>query len=110
METTKSVRLTMKEKVLRFVELHEAASFTMIQRFIVDTKFGAGTYDTARQPEWVYRHEKKTTVKELRNPYRGHFCAAFSGLSGRPGYFMVGKDRLVKTAESGMYHVVRGTK
>jgi hypothetical protein len=107
METTKSVRLTMKEKVLRFVELHEAASFTMIQRFIVDTKFGAGTYDAARHPEHVYRNG--TTVRELRNPYRGHFCTAFSGLSGRPGYFMVGADHLVKT-ESGMYRVVRGKK
>jgi len=100
-------KITMKEKVLKFVELHEAASFTMIQRFIVDTKFGPGTYDSARQPEWVYRREKKTNVKELRNPYRGHFCAAFSGSFGRPGYFMVGKNRLVKT-ESGMYKVVRG--
>ena len=101
-------KITMKEKVLRFVELHEAASFTMIQRFIVDTKRGAGTYDGARQPEWVYRHEKKITAKELRNPYRGHFCSAFSGSYAGPGYFMVGKDRLVKTGESRMYKVVRG--
>ena len=102
-------KITMKEKVLRFVELHEVASFTMIQRFIVDTKYGAGTYDKARHPEWVYRHEKKTTVKELRNPYRGHYCGAFSYTSGRPGYFMVGKDRLVKTGESGLYKVIRET-
>jgi len=100
-------KITMKEKVLRFVELHEVASFTMIQRFIVDTKFGAGTYDGSRQPEWVYRHEKKASVKELRNPYRGYYCAAFSRTSGRPGYFRVGKDRLVKT-KSGLYKVVRG--
>ena len=102
-------KITMKEKVLRFVELHEVASFTMIQRFIVDTKYGAGTYDKARHPEFVYRHEKKTTIMELRNPYRGYYCAAFSGLSGRPGYFMVGKDRLVKTGESRMYKVIRET-
>ncbi len=99
----------MKERVLRFVELHETASFTMIQRFIVDTRFGAGTYDNGTRIEFDYIWHGAEVVKvpRKRNGYRGHYCIAFSGTTSRPGYFMVGADRLVKT-KSGVYRVIRG--
>jgi hypothetical protein len=107
---------TMKEQVLRFVEQRGSASYTEIQRFIVDTKFGAGTYGSQMVIDYVWikdypPHYEKRLVR--KNPYRGYYSAAFSG--GRlskttkqwipGGYFLRSNNRLVKQPD-GKYSVV----
>lgn len=113
----KSTKITMKEKVLQYVESRGSATFTQIQRFIIDTKFGESTYDQGYQIEDTYIYDKKTGKGELqptkRNRYRGYYCAAFSvgyryadGTYNPNGYFLRGSDRLVKNGKQ--YSVVRG--
>lgn len=103
------MKTTLKEKVLQFVEQKGSARFTDIQRFIVDHKFGQGTYDNTRVPvmKWNGIYWIETDRKE--NPYRGYHCSSFSGTLSRPGYFMTGPDHLVK-GEDGRYRVVRTTE
>ena len=110
---------TMKEQVLQFVESQGSASYTDIQRFIVDTKFGIGTYGSRMVDDYVWNKETKSYVKKLvlRNPYRGYYSAAFS--CGRfskttnrwvyGGYFLRSNNRLVKQSD-GKYSVVREPK
>ena len=90
----------MKEKVLRFVETKGTAKFAEIQKFIVDSNYGEGTYNTVKDYEG----------KKL---YRGYYCSAFR-TAGRGrygitpvGYFMTGDNRLEKTAR-GTYKTIRG--
>ena len=79
-------KLTVKEAMLQFVESKGSATFTEIQRFLVERKRGAGTY----------------TRED-----RGKYCAGFSWTGGRQGYFMTGGSGwLVKNGE-GTYSVVR---
>ena len=110
---------TMKEQVLQFVEQQGSATYTEIQRFIVDTKFGAGTYGSRMVIGYVWNKEtlqyEKRSVR--KNPYRGYYSAAFSG--GRfnkatnqrvfGGYFLRSNNRLVKRPD-GKYSVVREPK
>lgn len=91
----------MKEKVLRFVETKGTAKFAEIQKFIVDSKFGEGTYDNT----------KDGFGNKL---YRGYFTSAFRQVSTSRytsnvpvGYFMTGDNRLEKTAR-GIYKTIRG--
>ena len=113
----KSTKITMKEKVLQYVESRGSATFTQIQRFIVDTKFGEGTYNQGHELEDAYVFSKKTYKYErqpvMKNRYRGYYCAAFSvgyryadGTYNPNGYFLRGSDRLVKNGKQ--YSVVRG--
>jgi hypothetical protein len=107
---------TKKEQVLQFVESQGSASYTEIQRFIVDLKFGAGTYGSRMVNDYIWNKETKSYEKGLvkKNPYRGYYSAAFS--SGRfskttkrwvyGGYFLRGNSRLVKQ-DDGKYSVVR---
>lgn len=107
----------MKEKVLQYVESRGSATFTEIQQFIVDSKFGEGTYQTTYELVNKYVYDKKTENWE-RQPfmgkrYRGYYCAAFSigyryadGTYNPKGYFLRGSDRLVKNGKQ--YSVVRG--
>jgi hypothetical protein len=96
-------KVTMKEKVLQYVEQRGSARYTDIIKFVVDTKFGANTYDNARGKDNYYR----------ANPYRGHFSGAFCGGSTwengqwkpKPGYFLKGADRLEK--RDTLYYTVR---
>jgi hypothetical protein len=107
-------KVTMKEKVLQFVESKGTASFTEIQRFIVDTKFGEGTYDGDKGKD--HRYNLKTGKHDIpTNPWRGYFCAALTKgrtaehypyYAKREGYFLVGENRLVKGTD-GKYTVVR---
>jgi len=105
-------KVTMKEKVLQFVESKGSASFTEIQRFIVDTKFGEGTYDGDKGKDFRYNH--KTGKHDIpANPWRGYWSAAFYKAHNTfpwtkqtSGYFLVGANRLVKGAD-GKYTVVR---
>jgi len=107
---TKEKRVTMKEKVLRFVESKNACRFVDIQEFIVDTNYSTGTYRRSRRPTSVYVKVQKRgqdcrwverTV--MANPYRGYYCTAFSGLIP---YFLIGTDYLEK-GEDGLWRAVR---
>jgi hypothetical protein len=112
-------KITMKDQVLQFVESKETATFTDIQRFIVDTKFGEGTYGSRMVNDWVWDKVTQKFTKQLvrRNPWRGYFCAAFSiGYFNRTekkyqpgGYFLRGENRLVKGSD-GKYSVIRNSK
>jgi hypothetical protein len=102
-----SPEITMKERVLRFVESRGTARYTDIIRFIVDTKFGEGTYESGYQMEdlWVASNGSWKTVKRRKNMYRGYYSAAFSW----NGYFFKGKDQLAHLATGG-YRVIRNAK
>jgi hypothetical protein len=102
--------LTMKEKILRFVESKGTATFTEIQRFIVDSTEGEGTYDKGRHLEsvWVYGpriggcHRESKSVMKYINSYRGTYSNAFTEGSG---YLRLGKQYLEK--EGRKYYTVR---
>ncbi len=84
----------MKEQVLRYVESKGSARFTDIQKFIVDTKFGEGTYEAGAK------------YGQSQNVYRGYYSAAFT----MPvGYFLKGANRLMKM-ENRKYCVIRESK
>jgi hypothetical protein len=96
------MKITMKEKVLRFVESQGTATFTEIQRFIVDTKFGQGTYDANRYADETWVGGDWNNLKKRKcNPYRGYYSSAFCG----NGYFFKGKDYLTQNGRN--YSVVR---
>jgi hypothetical protein len=96
------MKTTMKEKVLQFVESKGSATFTEIQKFIVDHNKGEGTYELCKADDKVWSPYTKT-YSRTANSFRGYYCSAFSG--PKP-YFLMGKDYLEKT-ESGKYIVVR---
>lgn len=90
----------MKEKVLQFVESKGTARYTDIIRFVVDTKFGEGTYDNGKGKDTDY-------YGRPCNPWRGYYSGAFSCVGPYPGaYFLKGKNRLVKGNDR-KYFVVR---
>ena len=107
-------KITMKEKVLCFVEAQTEATFTEIQRFIFDTRRGKGSYDAGYQMEKAYDYATKTYVDRKRNANRGYYCGAFSTgyfnvkqqKYNTKGYFLRGNDCLVKTS-NGKYSAVR---
>ncbi len=92
---------TMKSRVLNFVESQGSARYTDIIRFIVDYKFGPGTYDNTRAHN-VWR------LGKAENPYRGYYSSAMArgGMYQQPGHFLTGPERLVKGAD-GLYIVNR---
>jgi hypothetical protein len=96
---------TMKDKVLAFVEKRGEARYTDIIKFIVDTKFGKGTYDSGRQPETIYEYDyllrKHVPKVRMRNRWRGYYAAAFSG---KKPYLLIGPSFLVKGVD-GLYRV-----
>lgn len=98
-------KITMKEKVLRFVETQGEAKHGEIIRFIVDTKFGADTYKSVKL-EHVYDCKKDATVMRMRRIYRGYYSGAFSYSYTGGAYFLKGANRLEKTGR-GTYRVVR---
>jgi len=100
-----TIKVTMKGKVLQFVESKGSARFTDIQKFIVDTNYGPGSYDAVRRVEKAWNYKTKEYSNIIRNSFRGYYCGAFSG--PRP-YFLKGADRLVK-AENGKYIAVRNS-
>jgi hypothetical protein len=97
-------KVTMKEKVLQYVESIGTARFTDIQKFIVETNYGKGSYIQGRKLERVWNYKTQKYSEAIRNSYRGYYCCAFSG---RRPYFLIGVDKLVKN-ENGKYSVVRG--
>ena len=114
-------KITMKEQVLQFVETKGSARFTDIQKFIMDTNFGEGTYASGykivKDHKWDSESSKWVEVMVKRNTNRGYFCGAFSSgyysktlkkyQSG--GYFLRGENRLVKNSD-GKYSVIRESK
>ena len=101
-------KMTMKSRVLDFVQSKGSARHTDIVRFIVDFKLGEGTYDNTYDVDW-----NGVPVLPRRKSYRGHYSSAFltgrrTGRysTGRVGYFLCGPDRLVKGTD-GLYQVIR---
>lgn len=110
---------SMKSKVLKFVEKLGSATFTQIQEFIVDTKFGKGTYQNAKGTDKSYRYKfdeegNMETYTVPANPYRGYYCDAFRYASypdnnyKYKGYFLKGDNRLEKGVD-GKYRVIRNS-
>lgn len=99
-------KISMKERVLRFVEEKGTATFQDIQRFVVDFNYGKGTYDSSFKPEKLWNG---TTVR--RTPYRGYYCSRFYPAISYPqcgescGDFMRGDSYLVRVAR-GRYQAV----
>ena len=87
-------KMPLKLKTLLHVERTGPMTFTEIQRYMVDLKFGAGAYDRYR-------------MSGFTSPYRGWYCSYFYGTWRGPGLFMTGEFRLEKTGE-GLYRAVRG--
>ena len=105
-------KITMKAKVLDFVESKGTARYTDIVRFIVDTKFGEGTYDKSIRYEDYYKYVMGTPTSNAQwvkspnqrkmNYMRGYYSGAFSGPNP---YFLKGDERLCPI--QGGYKVVR---
>ena len=112
-------RLTKKEQILQFVESQGSATFTEIQRFIVDLNYGKGTYDAAAKDgsKHVYSAKEGKHILKPANPYRGYYCTAFSGgcfrtkagYQSREGNLVSGPEFLVR-GEDGKYIVMRKKK
>ncbi len=105
---------TMKSHVLNFVQSQGSARYTDIIRFIVDRKFGKGTYEwhnshSYRQvPVWSSKKNEWSLGTVNANKYRGYYASAMTrgGMYHPQGYFLTGPDRLVKGAD-GLYRVER---
>ena len=84
--------MSMKDTVLDYVEHLGGATFSQIQRFIVEINVGPGRYDemeravtgTNKDGEWRYG---------LKRRWRGYYCGA---LTKKNGYFLKGPRRLYK--------------
>jgi hypothetical protein len=92
---------TLKSKVLKFVfENGNKATYTEIIRFIVDLKFGEGTYDNGKGQSEVYRYNKKTkeVVTTKANYWRGYFACGLTIGSRwtKRGYLLTGPTYLEK--------------
>jgi len=102
------MNISMKERVLRFVESKGAAKFTEIQEFIVDFNKGVGTYKTGYRLDHIYLEPSKKNPygrpsAGFPNIYRGYYCSAFSGPNP---WFIYGYDHLEKR-EDGKWIVMR---
>ena len=96
-------KLTKKEQIMQFVESKGSATFTEIQRFIVDLNHGEGTYDAAKHSATTW-NERTQSHSTKCNPYRGYYCDAFFGPN--PSLMGGGKAYLEK-GDDGKYIVVR---
>lgn len=106
---------SMKEKVLNFVESKGEASFTEIQRFIVDHNYGEGTYDASIKSGEGWKQNPQTgewkREKTGFNPFRGYYCSAFCRTYTQGPQFMEGRDRLEKgEGKRGKYKVIRNSE
>jgi hypothetical protein len=104
---------TVKSRVLDFVEKKGGAKYTEIQEFIVDQKYGSGTYAAAAGTDTTWTSGLNGSKTKKCNPYRGYYsCALQKGSNRYPwskresGYFLVGKERLEKRKD-GLYIVIR---
>ena len=101
-------KITMKEQILQFVESVGFATYTEIQRFIVDFKYGEGTYDAAKGTARTWNDKDHAHTKKC-NPYRGYYSDHLNTSSlnyhGK-GYLMTGEEGLIKN-DDGSYSVYR---
>lgn len=106
---------TLKAEVLDFVESRGGATFTEIQRFIVEKRFGKGEYDkfenvgvyvdcSPNHPDKLhtYYFGKKAYrfVKRRMRVHRGCFTSAFRGYFRNEtgyGHLELGDDRIYRT-------------
>jgi hypothetical protein len=95
--------LTKREQIMNFVESQGTASFTEIQRFIVDLNMGKGTYDAAKHTDRAYSLKTETHSVKC-NRWRGYYCGAFSGPN--PTLLYGKKSHLIK-GDNGRYSVIR---
>ena len=97
--------MTKKEQIFQFIESqpNQTARFTDIQEFVVDLKFGAGTYKAGKEPTEVYvwKEGRPVAATRMMNKWRGQFSGAF----GCSGYLMKGPEFLVPV--EGGYKVKR---
>lgn len=99
-------RFTLKSRVLDFVENKGSARYVDVIKFIVDTKFGEGTWEKGYVTQNVYVRDSKGEYRSRErrmNTWRGYFSAAFSGSCP---YLLVGKEYLEK-GEDCRYRTVR---
>ena len=99
-------RVTLKSRVLDFVENKGSARYVEVIKFIVDTKFGEGTWEKGYVTQNVYVRDSKGEYRSRErrmNTWRGYFSAAFSGSCP---YLLVGKEHLEK-GEDSRYRTVR---
>jgi len=99
-------KITMKERILQFVESKGTARYTDIQRFIVDLKYGQGTYDAAANTDLTFDCKTNAVKTKKCNPYRGYYSDHLNTSPYGKGYLMTGKNRLEKT-EDKKYFVIR---
>jgi hypothetical protein len=96
-------KLTKREQIINFVESQGTASFTEIQRFIVDLNMGQGTYDAAKHSDLTW--SPKTNEYTVKcNTWRGYYC---SHLSGPNPTLMYGKKSHLIKGDNGRYSVIR---
>lgn len=97
---------SMKELVLRFVESMGTATFTDIQRFVVDHNYGKGTYNKSfcKMPRFVSVEQEKTMYS---TPLRGYYC---DRLFGSNPDLMYGDTYLVRVARCKYQAVFDGPK
>ena len=103
---TKKKRVTLKSRVLDFVENKGSARYVDVIKFIVDTKFGEGTWEKGYVTQNVYVRDSKGEYRSRErrmNTWRGYFSAAFSGTCP---YLLMGKEHLEK-GEDSLYRTVR---
>jgi hypothetical protein len=87
---------TVKNAVVRFIQINGPQRFTDIQRFIWDMKKGFGNYDERRkyyyENEPIIENGRYTRIFRIvkRNPNRGFFSSAFCANTRSPGdgYFL----------------------
>ena len=99
-------KLTKREQIINFVESKGSATFTEIQRFIVDLNYGEGTYDAAKHSDTTW-NERTQSHSTKCNPYRGYYSCAFSDTYGRPAMLLSGKKSYLVKGADGKYSAVR---
>ena len=97
---------TKRSQIIDFVESQGTASFTEIQRFIVDLNYGEGTYDSAKHGDRAWDQKTETRSRKC-NPWRGYYCGAFANTYGRPAMLLSGKKSYLVKDANGRYSTVR---
>ena len=100
-------KMTMKDRVLAFVESKGTARFVEIQKFVVDYKYGVGAYEAGCQLNTIWlAPSKKNPDGALSvgfpNRNRGYYCSMFFGSNP---IFMYGESYLERMSR-GIYKVV----
>jgi hypothetical protein len=99
--------MSFKERLLRFVESKGTATFTEIQEFSFDFKYGKGKYrqgvEIAEVERYDHDNHKAYVVTIKQNIHRGMFCG---DIYRNDGFWVTGPSRLVKV-KRGIYKATR---